>query len=142
MPQLSQRFTAIAARPRGERGAAYARLWNQTRQAWKAAQCPPWRCFLATAVTIPAFIFFGMAIRQCALAGLPGWAVGGSLWFTDLCAPDPMLILPAANAAVLLSNMFFAIPENPSSPFNTFMKDALLFLPLAVLPLTVIPHPR
>ena len=110
-------------------------LWRQTRQAYVSAKCPPWRCFFATAVTIPAFIFFGMAIRQCALAGLPGWTTGGSLWFLDLCAPDPLLILPAANAAVLLCNMFFAVPDNSS--INSLMKDVLLFLPLAALPLTV-----
>ena len=135
MPVLSQRFTAIGLRPREERGAAYAQLWRQTRQAWTSASCPPWRCFMATAVTIPAFIFFGMAIRQCALAGLPGWAIGGSLWFTDLGAPDPLLILPAANAAVLLCNMFFAVPDN--SRISSAIKDTLLFLPLAALPLTV-----
>jgi hypothetical protein len=139
MPVLSQRFAAIGARPRDERGAAYAQLLKHTRHAWKAAHCPPWRCFFATAVTIPAFIFFGMAIRQCALAGLPGWAIGGSLWFTNLCAPDPLLILPVANAAVLLGNMFFSMPDNPSSPVSSYIKDALLFLPLAALPLTVTP---
>ena len=114
----------------------YAQLWRQTRQAWQAARCPPWRCFAATVITIPAFIFFGMAIRQCALADLPGWAVGGSWWFTNLCVPDPLLILPAANATILLCNMFFSIRDD-SSPVNTMIKDVLLFLPLAALPLTI-----
>ena len=77
-----------------------------------------------------------MAVRQCALADLPGWAVGGSWWFTNLCAPDPLLILPAANAALLLCNMFFSLRED-GSPINTIIKDCLLFLPLAALPLTV-----
>jgi membrane protein insertase Oxa1/YidC/SpoIIIJ len=81
-----------------------------------------------------------MAIRQCSLAGLPGWAVGGCWWFTDLGASDPLFILPAANAAVLLCNMYFSIPDNSASSVNSIIKDVLLFLPLAALPLTVTAH--
>ena len=45
-------------------------------------------------VQIPFFIAMFRGLNQCATLPVPGFQTGGALWFTDLTAIDPFLILP------------------------------------------------
>lgn len=79
------------------------RLQLQTKQLFVDHNCGPLRGLVPPLVQMPLFIFFFLALRGMASAGLPDFATGGLAWFQDLSAPDPYYILPALSSAATLA---------------------------------------
>jgi YidC/Oxa1 family membrane protein insertase len=53
-------------------------------------------------------VFYGMfrMCTKCSLLPVPGWDVGGTLWFTDLTVPDPFYILPVVSGLTTAVTIF------------------------------------
>lgn len=60
--------------------------------------------WLATA-PLPAYIAVFVAMRGITTAALPALVTGGTLWFANLNAPDPLLLLPALCSAATFANV-------------------------------------
>ncbi|KAJ1555611.1 Cytochrome c oxidase assembly protein cox18, mitochondrial [Cladochytrium tenue] len=88
---------------------AKARFKAKVRQLYRQHRCHPLQTFLLPWVQIPLFVTASLALRSLAAYPLPsifgirsrevpasGLDEGGILWFVDLTAPDPTLLLPVA----------------------------------------------
>lgn len=83
----------------------------------------------------------GDTTAQSVLGLEPSMATEGILWFTDLTAPDPMLILPFMLSASMLLNIFSkesnALPYAQRSKGQQRLTRALAVVALAAGPLTL-----
>ncbi|KAG0042470.1 Cytochrome c oxidase assembly protein cox18, mitochondrial [Gryganskiella cystojenkinii] len=88
----------------------------KVKELYSANRCNPRVSFLLPWVQIPLFITMSLTIRGMAGYPLPfigdsslplepGFAQGGTLWFTDLAASDPTWIMPIAIGATNLLNV-------------------------------------
>ncbi|KAI1319932.1 Cytochrome c oxidase assembly protein cox18, mitochondrial [Mortierella claussenii] len=88
----------------------------KVKELYSAHRCNPRVSFLLPWVQIPLFITMSLTIRgmagyplpflgESSLPLEPGFAEGGTLWFTDLSASDPTWIMPIAIGAVNLLNV-------------------------------------
>lgn len=88
----------------------------KVKELYSANKCNPRVSFMLPWVQIPLFITVSLTIRGMAgyplpfLGGSnlpiePGFAEGGTMWFTDLAAADPTWIMPIAVGATNLLNV-------------------------------------
>ncbi|KAF9143499.1 Cytochrome c oxidase assembly protein cox18, mitochondrial [Mortierella sp. GBA39] len=88
----------------------------KVKELYSANRCNPRVSFMLPWVQIPLFITVSLTIRGMAGYPLPflgrsnlpiepGFAEGGTMWFTDLAAADPTWIMPIAVGATNLLNV-------------------------------------
>jgi inner membrane protein COX18 len=88
---------------------------KKASELYKVHKCQPLYTFVLPWVQLPIFVTVSFALRN--MAGFPipffdnvalpvsGFSDGGVMWFLDLTAPDPTLILPLAVGAFHLLNI-------------------------------------
>ncbi|KAF9180018.1 Cytochrome c oxidase assembly protein cox18, mitochondrial [Haplosporangium sp. Z 767] len=121
----------------------------KVKELYSANRCNPRVSFLLPWVQIPLFITMSLTIRGMAgyplpflgdssLPAEPGFADGGTLWFTDLAASDPTWIMPIAIGATNLLNvelngmMMSKTPtRNQVIMRNVFRALAITMVPIA-----------
>ncbi|KAF9108717.1 Cytochrome c oxidase assembly protein cox18, mitochondrial [Mortierella sp. GBA35] len=88
----------------------------KVKELYSANRCNPRVSFMLPWVQIPLFIITSLTIRGMAgyplpflgnssLPVEPGFATGGTMWFTDLAAADPTWIMPIAVGTTNLLNV-------------------------------------
>ncbi|XP_054847577.1 cytochrome c oxidase assembly protein COX18, mitochondrial [Eublepharis macularius] len=107
--------------------------------------CHPLKASLLIWIQIPVWVFVSIALRNFSI-GRPtseGFSIqeqlstGGTLWFTDLTAPDPTLVLPIALGLLnLLIVEMFVLRKTELSRFQKystyfFRGMAILMVPIA-----------
>lgn len=75
---------------------------GEMQALFKKYNVNPLRAIMWPLAQFPVFIAFFMALRDMG-NHFPGFAEGGALWFTDLTAPDELLILPIFNSLSFLA---------------------------------------
>jgi YidC/Oxa1 family membrane protein insertase len=65
------------------------------RKVYLSADINLWKSFLPM-LQIPIGFSFWRLTRNMADVPVPGMETGGFFWFTDLCFPDPLFLLPIA----------------------------------------------
>ncbi|KAF9327177.1 Cytochrome c oxidase assembly protein cox18, mitochondrial [Podila minutissima] len=121
----------------------------KAKELYSANRCNPRVSFLLPWVQIPLFVTMSLTIRGMAgyplpfigdssLPAEPGFAEGGTLWFTDLAASDPTWIMPIAIGATNLLNvelngmMMSKTPTRNQVIFrNIFRALAISMIPIA-----------
>ncbi|KAG0086333.1 Cytochrome c oxidase assembly protein cox18, mitochondrial [Podila epicladia] len=121
----------------------------KVKELYSANRCNPRVSFLLPWVQIPLFVTMSLTIRGMAgyplpfigdstLPAEPGFAEGGTLWFTDLAASDPTWIMPIAIGATNLLNvelngmMMSKTPTRNQVIFrNIFRALAISMIPIA-----------
>ncbi|KAI9239141.1 MAG: 60Kd inner membrane protein-domain-containing protein [Podila humilis] len=121
----------------------------KVKELYSANRCNPRVSFLLPWVQIPLFITMSLTIRgmagyplpflgESSLPMEPGFAEGGTLWFTDLAASDPTWIMPIAIGATNLLNvelngmMMSKTPTRNQVIFrNIFRALAISMIPIA-----------
>ncbi|KAG0334089.1 Cytochrome c oxidase assembly protein cox18, mitochondrial [Podila horticola] len=121
----------------------------KAKELYSANRCNPRVSFLLPWVQIPLFVTMSLTIRGMAgyplpfigdssLPAEPGFADGGTLWFTDLAASDPTWIMPVAIGATNLLNvelngmMMSKTPTRNQVIFrNIFRALAISMIPIA-----------
>jgi YidC/Oxa1 family membrane protein insertase len=95
----------------------------------------PMRALVMPFLQMPIFISAFMALRQFQ-DYFPAFATGGTLWFTDLSAADPYMILPVVNALSFLIMIEVGADGMDSSMKSTF-KNIMRGLGVVMVPLTM-----
>ncbi|KAF9109791.1 Cytochrome c oxidase assembly protein cox18, mitochondrial [Mortierella sp. AM989] len=121
----------------------------KVKELYSTHRCNPRVSFMLPWVQIPLFITMSLTIRGMAgyplpflrdssLPAEPGFADGGTMWFTDLAASDPTWIMPIAVGAVNLLNvelnalMMSKTPTRNQVIFrNIFRALAITMIPIA-----------
>ncbi|KAG0318966.1 Cytochrome c oxidase assembly protein cox18, mitochondrial [Dissophora globulifera] len=121
----------------------------KVKELYSVNRCNPRVSFLLPWVQIPLFVTMSLTIRGMAgyplpflgdssLPAEPGFADGGTLWFTDLAASDPTWIMPIAIGATNLLNvelnglMMSKTPTRNQRIFrNLFRGLAITMIPIA-----------
>lgn len=95
----------------------------------------PFRAMLWPFFQFPVFIALFMALREMG-AYYPGFATGGALWFTDLSAPDALLLLPIINSVSFLAMIELGSDGVQMQQQQTF-KNVMRGLAVVMVPLTM-----
>ncbi|XP_028942657.1 cytochrome c oxidase assembly protein COX18, mitochondrial, partial [Antrostomus carolinensis] len=108
--------------------------------------CHPFRATLLVWVQIPMWVCVSLALRNCSVGATDSeggihiqeeFSAGGTLWFTDLTAPDSTWILPVSLGLVnLLIVEIFASQKTQVSRFqklatNFFRVVSVIMIPVA-----------
>lgn len=95
----------------------------------------PLRAVMWPLAQFPVFIAFFMALRDMG-NHFPGFADGGALWFTDLTAPDELLILPIFNSLSFLAMIELGgdgVQMQQAKQFQWIMRGmAVVMIPLTM----------
>ena len=107
----------------------------ESRALMKHYKVNPLTALAMPLVQFPIFMscFFGL---QSMAEFFPGFATGGAFWFTNLAAPDALLILPVANALSFLVMIEMGADGLQTSDQDTF-KWVMRGLAVALTPLTM-----
>ena len=95
----------------------------------------PMRALVMPFLQMPIFISAFMALRQFQ-DYFPAFSTGGTLWFTDLTAADPYMILPVVNALSFLLMIEIGADGMDSGMKSTF-KNIMRGLGVVMVPLTM-----
>eukprot|EP00123_Amoebidium_parasiticum_P001219 comp12260_c0_seq1/m.7069 comp12260_c0_seq1/g.7069 ORF comp12260_c0_seq1/g.7069 comp12260_c0_seq1/m.7069 type:complete len:316 (-) comp12260_c0_seq1:938-1885(-) len=87
---------------------------KKRRELYRTHKTYPYQAMLVPWVQLPIWVLFSLALRS--MTGFPVWGMdavdplmgmttGGALWFTDLTAPDPLMIFPVVTSASALVNL-------------------------------------
>ncbi|KFR00915.1 Mitochondrial inner membrane protein COX18, partial [Nipponia nippon] len=104
--------------------------------------CHPFKATLLVWVQIPMWVCVSLALRNCSVGAADSevqeqFSAGGTLWFTDLTAPDSTWILPVSLGLVnLLIVEIFASQKMEVSRFqklatNFFRVVSVVMIPVA-----------
>lgn len=74
----------------------------KAREIMKEHKCSPLASLGYALISIPFFIAAFFSIKEICDSKFPAFMTGGTLWFTDLTAPDPYYLLPTISAVGLL----------------------------------------
>ncbi|KAJ3118957.1 Cytochrome c oxidase assembly protein cox18, mitochondrial [Phlyctochytrium bullatum] len=84
-------------------------------EVYRTYNCQPWKTFLLPWTQLPLFVAVSFGLRRMAAfpapfletppAPVPGFAEEGVLWFANLAAPDPTVLLPLAIGGMHLFNI-------------------------------------
>lgn len=95
----------------------------------------PMRAMLWPLFQFPVFIALFMALREMGVY-YPDFATGGALWFTDLSAPDALLILPIFNSLSFLAMIEMGADGVQMQQQQTF-KNVMRGMAVIMVPLTM-----
>ncbi|KAL4234769.1 Mitochondrial inner membrane protein oxa1l [Mactra antiquata] len=90
------------------------------------------RVFLTPMIQMPILITVYYAIRSMSLLPVESLKTGGILWFADLTAADPFLVLPAVTAITVLAMIEFGAESQRASDLSHGMKWAMRAMPVMV----------
>lgn len=90
----------MMAAQRAGNQSAFLQLKQEQSLIYKRAGVKPWKAGLPLIQMVFGFGSFRL-INGMAKLPVPGLETGGTLWFSNLIAPDPFYILPLATAAAL-----------------------------------------
>lgn len=68
---------------------------------------------LPPVATLPTLVTLALAVRELPAAAGGAYAAGGALWFPDLAASDPTLVLPALAVGAAYANLERALGGRP-----------------------------
>lgn len=111
-----------------------ARYTTELYALWKKYKVNPLKAAVLPFVQLPIFISVFFGIKQMGTF-CPEFSSGGTLWFTDLAAADPMVVLPIVNAASFLL-MFEMNSDGFQTEDNNTFKFVMRGLSLIMVPLT------
>lgn len=87
----------------------------------------------------PSTISFDQADQSAVISFEQSFATEGALWFPDLLAPDPLLILPFALSGAMFLNVYYhsiLVKGETQSRWQVRLQNILKIMALAVGPLT------
>ncbi|XP_066852036.1 cytochrome c oxidase assembly protein COX18, mitochondrial isoform X2 [Anser cygnoides] len=102
--------------------------------------CHPFKATLLVWVQIPMWVFVSLALRNCSVGALNSevqeqFSTGGTLWFTDLTAPDSTWILPVSLGLLnLLIVEIFASQKMEVSRFQKLATNFFRVLSVVMIP--------
>ncbi|EME29894.1 Mitochondrial inner membrane protein oxa1-2 [Galdieria sulphuraria] len=94
----------------------------------------PMKALFAPLAQTPVFIAFFFSLRKLSQIE-PTFSSGGTLWFTDLSAPDPYYILPVACSSILLTTLQFG-GETASTATSRTAFNMMRLMALSIIPFT------
>lgn len=80
----------------------------------------PFKLIAAMAAQLPIGIGVFTTLRAMAVTQVPSYVTGGTLWFTDLGAPDPYFVLPFLISASFAMALKFGMDGMPRQVRETF----------------------
>ena len=115
---------------------AAQRHLSEVTAIWKKYDCHPVKSLAPLLVSAPVFISFYFAISRMA-DGIGSFKDGGTLWFTDLSASDPTMVMPLLTSALFLASVELGAVEGMNNnQQGVTMKWALRGLAVALVPMT------
>ena len=100
-------------------------VYKETKMIEKRAGIKKWRSFLPLLIQAPlAFGAFRLTRNMVDLP-VPGLDTGGALWFTDLTASDPYMIIPALTSVFLYFGMRVSFPTPLNIPQAPILANSI-----------------
>ncbi|XP_069796943.1 mitochondrial inner membrane protein OXA1L [Narcine bancroftii] len=115
----------------------FAKAYSDLMLFQKKHDVSPLRGFLVPLVQAPIFISFFMALRQMANLPVPSLQTGGLWWFTDLCASDPLYLLPLLVTGSMWGILELGAESGIDNPNLQTMKAVFRIMPIVILPFTI-----
>ena len=119
--------------------ASQVRHVQHTKALFKKYNCNPAWSIAAPLGSAPIFMSMFFGLRNATEYFPDLLANGGMLWFTDLCVPDPYMILPVFSAATFLAmtevgkeQMMASDPVRGRTMINAFRAMAVVMVPLTM----------
>eukprot|EP00076_Gallus_gallus_P013395 XP_015131886.1 cytochrome c oxidase assembly protein COX18, mitochondrial isoform X1 [Gallus gallus] len=103
--------------------------------------CHPFKATLLVWVQIPMWVCVSLALRNCSVGALDSevqeqFSTGGTLWFTDLTAPDSTWIMPVSLGLLnLLIVEIFASQKLEASRFQKLATNFFRVLSVVMIPI-------
>ncbi|XP_068797401.1 cytochrome c oxidase assembly protein COX18, mitochondrial isoform X2 [Struthio camelus] len=95
--------------------------------------CHPFKATLLMWVQIPMWVCVSLALRNCSVGAMD--SEGGTLWFTDLTAPDSTWILPVSLGLVnLLIVEVFALQKLKATRFQKLATNFIRVVSVVMIP--------
>ncbi|KFV85926.1 Mitochondrial inner membrane protein COX18, partial [Struthio camelus australis] len=102
--------------------------------------CHPFKATLLMWVQIPMWVCVSLALRNCSVGAMDSevkeqFSTGGTLWFTDLTAPDSTWILPVSLGLVnLLIVEVFALQKLKATRFQKLATNFIRVVSVVMIP--------
>ena len=134
-PEMQKVQDAMSNDPNIDDMRTKSKYQQQMMALFKKHQVNPLRAFLWPMAQFPVFIASFLAFKDMGLY-YPDLSTGGTLWFTDLSAPDSMYILPVFNSLSFLAMIEVGADGVQLDQQKTF-KMVMRGLAVAMIPLTL-----
>ena len=133
MERLQERAKQVQAQNDPE---AAQRHLSEVTAIWRKYDCHPVKSLAPLLVSAPLFVSFYFAISRMA-DGIGSFKDGGALWFTDLSASDPTMMMPLLTSALFLASVELGAVEGMNNNQQGMtMKWVLRGLAVALVPMT------
>lgn len=134
-PDLKKIQDKMKADPNSGDMQAQMRYQQEMKAIMKKHDVNPFRAMLWPFAQFPIFIAFFWALQDMGTF-YPGFATGGALWFTNLAAPDALLILPVLNSLSFWAMIELGSDGVQMEQASTF-KNVMRGLAVVMVPLTM-----
>lgn len=127
-PQVTALMNEMKAAQKSGNKARIDKNSEDVRVLMQSSQVNPLAPLVPMLFTAPTFITLFFAVDKMCHAGLHSLTTGGTLWFGNLTAPDPYMVLPIFTATNQLISMELG-PQMPTTPGqNPAQARALKFI--------------
>ncbi|XP_053983602.1 mitochondrial inner membrane protein OXA1L [Hylaeus volcanicus] len=94
----------------------------------------PLKCFTVTAIQMPVFVSFFLALKKMANTPVESLKEGGLWWFTDLTLADPYYTLPLITSVTFFVTTEFSILGAAGPNGMGIVKYIFRFIPIIMFP--------
>lgn len=134
-PELQKVQERMLSDPRGNEESVKMKYQQEMKALFVKHKCNPLRAILWPLFQFPVFISFFMALKEMGVY-YPGFATGGTLWFENLSAADPTMVLPVLNALSFLAMIELGADGIQVQQQTTF-RNAMRGLAVVMIPITM-----
>ncbi|KAJ2558950.1 hypothetical protein EV175_000566 [Coemansia sp. RSA 1933] len=112
------------AQSRGDRVKSL-QLSGEMSRFYKSRGIRPIRAMMGNLTMLPFMVLMFMALRDLAKIPITHMSTGGALWFVDLAAADPYLVLPVVSCLGMLGAMELQTKLNSAGPRSFFQTNVM-----------------
>lgn len=134
-PDMQRVQDAFTKNPNQNENAVRLKFQTEMKALFKKHKVNPFQAMMMPLIQLPLFLTFFFGLQSMA-EFFPLFSQGGTLWFTNLSAADPYLILPLYNAASFLLMIEMGADGVQTQDQTTF-KNVMRGMAVAMVPLTM-----
>jgi len=134
-PDMQRVQDAFTKNPNQNDNAVRSKFQSEMKALFKKHKVNPFQAMMMPLIQLPLFLTFFFGLQSMA-EFFPAFSQGGTLWFENLSAADPYLILPLYNAASFLL-MIEMGADGVQTQDQTMFKNVMRGMAVAMVPLTM-----
>lgn len=134
-PDMQKVQDAFTKNPNQNDNAVRLKFQTEMKGLFKKHKVNPFQAMMMPFIQLPLFLTFFFGLQSMG-EFFPAFCQGGTLWFTDLSAKDPYVILPLYNAVSFLLMIEMGADGVQTQDQTTF-KNVMRGMAVAMIPLTM-----